>query len=89
MPTYEYECGSCNHRFERFQPMTAGLTLSCPRCQKRARRLISLGGGLLFKGAGFYITDYRSASYKERAKQDSRPKAESTPSGKTEKKREK
>lgn len=67
MPTYEYECGSCGYRFDLFQSMTARPRATCPRCKKRARRLISAGGGLLFKGGGFYMTDYRSSSYKRKA----------------------
>jgi len=71
MPTYEYECKSCHHRFDRLQPITAKPAASCPRCRKPARRLISAGGGFLFKGSGFYITDYRSSSYKKKAQAES------------------
>ncbi|MBI3616518.1 MAG: zinc ribbon domain-containing protein [Candidatus Omnitrophica bacterium] len=71
MPTYEYECRSCHHRFERFQSITAKPSCACPRCKRKSRRLISSGGGLLFKGSGFYITDHRSASYKKKAEADS------------------
>ncbi len=67
MPTYEYECRACGHRFERFQPITARPAASCPECRKPARRLISAGAGLLFKGSGFYATDYRSSGYKKKA----------------------
>ena len=79
MPTYEYQCRSCNHRFERLQPITAKPTVACPRCKRPAKRLISLGAGILFKGSGFYATDYRSAGYKKQASEES--KAEK-PSGK-------
>ena len=66
MPTYEYACDSCGHRWEEFQSITAKPTRKCPACDKRsARRLISGGGGIIFKGAGFYVTDYRSKGYKE------------------------
>ena len=70
MPTYEYECQKCGYRFEEFQSITAEPLTRCPResCSGRVKRLISAGGGLLFKGSGFYITDYRSDSYKQAAK---------------------
>jgi len=71
MPTYEYECDDCGHHFERFQPITSNPVRTCPECGKRkVRRLIGTGGALIFKGAGFYATDYRSASYKEGAKKE-------------------
>ncbi|MBI4577633.1 MAG: zinc ribbon domain-containing protein [Planctomycetes bacterium] len=73
MPTYEYECGSCAHRFERFQPITAAPVRRCPECGKRVRRLIGAGSGLIFRGSGFYITDYRSpkSDYQSRARAES------------------
>lgn len=71
MPTYEYRCPSCGREFERFQRMSDPPGAPCPDCGKAAERLISAGGGLLFKGEGFYITDYRSDAYKEKAKHDS------------------
>ena len=75
MPTYEYECGACGHHFEQVQPMSAEPIRRCPECGKRkVRRLIGTGGALIFKGSGFYATDYRSASYKEDAKKDAAPK---------------
>ena len=77
MPTYEYECRSCHHRFEKFQSMTARPVAACPKCKHSARRLISAGGGLLFKGSGFYITDYRSSDYKKKAEADSKPAVKS------------
>jgi putative FmdB family regulatory protein len=78
MPTYEYRCGACGHEFERFQAMTASSVTKCPSCGKRkVRRLIGSGGALIFKGSGFYATDYRSASYKEGAKKDGPPAAKS------------
>lgn len=70
MPTYEYECSSCRHRFEEFQSIMDKPIRTCPRCGKEVRRLISGGGGLLFKGSGFYITDYRSESYKKKEKEE-------------------
>ena len=74
MPTYEYECRACHHRFERSQSITAKPASVCPKCKKPAKRLISAGGGLLFKGSGFYATDYRSSGYKKRASEESKPK---------------
>jgi putative FmdB family regulatory protein len=72
MPTYEYECGACGQRFERFQSITADPIRVCPACKKRkVRRLLGKGGAVLFKGSGFYTTDYRSASYKEAARKES------------------
>ena len=72
MPTYEYECPKCGHQFEEFQSITAEPRKSCPQkgCRGRVRRLISAGGGLLFKGSGFYVTDYRSEGYQKAAKAD-------------------
>ena len=65
MPTYDYECQSCGHGFEKFQTMTARVLRKCPECGERTlERLIGPGGGFLFKGDGFYTTDYRSKSYK-------------------------
>jgi len=66
MPTYEYVCRKCEHRFERFQSIMAGPVRKCPSCGKAsAQRLVSAGGGIIFKGSGFYETDYRSDSYKK------------------------
>lgn len=70
MPTYEYMC-SAGHRFERFQRMSEAPLDKCPECGAPAERLLSAGAGLLFKGSGFYITDYRSDSYKKAAAADS------------------
>ena len=71
MPTYEYKCDACGHAFERFQSITADAIKRCPECGKaKVRRLISTGAGLIFKGSGFYITDYRDKSYTEKAKAD-------------------
>lgn len=63
MPTYEYECKACGHRFEESQPMTAAPLKKCPKCKKnKVSRLISSGSGIIFKGSGFYATDYRKGS---------------------------
>ena len=66
MPTYEYVCRACRHEFERFQPITASPVRTCPKCgRKRVERKIGIGAGVLFKGGGFYETDYRSDSYRK------------------------
>lgn len=70
MPTYEYECRACGHTFERFQSITAQPVKTCPKCGGEVFRVIGTGGGLLFKGSGFYETDYRSAEYKKRAREE-------------------
>jgi len=68
MPTYEYMCEKCKHRFERFQTITARPLRKCPQCGKRElKRLLGCGAGVIFKGTGFYQTDYRSESYKKAA----------------------
>jgi putative FmdB family regulatory protein len=69
MPTYEYACEACEHQFEEFQSMKDEPLKKCPKCgQLKLRRLLGTGAALLFKGSGFYITDYRSDSYKAAAK---------------------
>ncbi|MBI2438442.1 MAG: zinc ribbon domain-containing protein [Lentisphaerae bacterium] len=71
MPTYEYECQKCRHQFELFQSITAKPVTRCPQCHKaRVRRLIGRGAGVIFKGSGFYQTDYRSASYRKQSAAD-------------------
>src|SRR6266567_4578490 len=74
MPTYEYECTACGHAFEKFQSIKAEPIKKCPNCGKsKVKRLIGMGAGLLFKGSGFYITDYRGDSYNKAAKADTAP----------------
>jgi len=70
MPTYEYQCRACAHRFDARQSIKAAPRTRCPDCGKKVDRLISAGAGFLFKGAGFYATDYRSQPYQEAAKKD-------------------
>jgi putative FmdB family regulatory protein len=71
MPTYEYQCDACNHNFDEFQSMSDKPLKKCPKCGKRKlRRLFGGGAAILFKGSGFYQTDYRSESYKTAAKSD-------------------
>jgi putative FmdB family regulatory protein len=71
MPTYQYLCENCGHKFERFQNITARPLRKCPKCDKaRVKRLIGTGAGVIFKGSGFYQTDYRSESYKKSEKKE-------------------
>jgi putative FmdB family regulatory protein len=77
MPTYEYECAG-GHRFDLFQRMSDEPRAVCPRCGAEAQRVISGGAGFLFKGEGFYITDYRSDAYKKRASEEAAPAADSS-----------
>lgn len=94
MPTYDYECEKCGKTFEVFQSMKDNAFETCPEgsCQMesweqgKVRRLLGTGAGLIFKGSGFYITDYRSQGYKDAAKKDSgasAPKADSKPAAAT------
>ena len=59
MPTYEYECGKCGYQFERFQSITAAPVKTCPKCRGRVHRMLTTGSGIIFKGSGFYETDYK------------------------------
>lgn len=89
MPTYEYVCEKCGHQFEKFQSMSAKPLAVCPEdvCQQKrwgkgkVKKMISSGAGLIFKGSGFYITDYRSEKYKEAAKKEA-PASTSSGDGK-------
>ncbi len=81
MPTYDYKCSKCGHTWEKFQSIKDNPIKKCPHCGKNtAQRLIGTGAGLIFKGSGFYITDYRSDSYKEAAKSDVAPKTDAAAS---------
>jgi len=76
MPTYDYKCRGCDHRWEEFQSITAEATRKCPECgKKKAERIIGAGAGILFKGTGFYQTDYRSEGYKKAADADKKASA--------------
>jgi putative FmdB family regulatory protein len=78
MPTYDYVCDACDHKFELFQSITAEAEKKCPQCRKRKlRRLIGPGAAIVFKGSGFYQTDYRSESYKKKAEAENKPASES------------
>lgn len=81
MPTYDYKCDKCEHEWELFQSITADAVKSCPECKSRkARRVIGPGAGILFKGSGFYQTDYRSDSYKKGAAADKKAQSSATKS---------
>jgi len=86
VPTYDYLCTKCGHRFELFHSITDDGVKRCPKCRARARRVPAGGAGLLFKGSGFYITDYRSASYKEKARSEKSDTAPRPKEGAKEKK---
>lgn len=84
MPTYDYECAACGHQFEEYQSITAEPIKTCPMCRKKkVRRLIGTGGGLLFKGSGFYVTDYRSEGYKKAQKAELPASSSSSSDGKS------
>ncbi len=71
MPTYEYACAACGHRFDEFQSISADPLKKCPACNKsKLQRMIGAGAGVIFKGSGFYQTDYRGSSYASDAKKD-------------------
>jgi putative FmdB family regulatory protein len=82
MPTYEYQCDACSHRFDEFQSFSDAALTKCPGCgKKKLRRLFGTGAAVLFKGSGFYETDYRSDSYKagQKAEESATKPAESKP----------
>ena len=89
MPTYEYQCDACQHNFDEFQSMSEKPLKKCPHCGKlKLRRVFGAGAAILFKGSGFYQTDYRSESYKAAAKaeQDSaKPADKASTNGTTDK----
>jgi putative FmdB family regulatory protein len=75
MPTYDYECDACGHEFELFQSISDPVKRKCPECGKpKLRRLFGTGAAVVFKGSGFYQTDYRSDSYKKAAEKDKKSK---------------
>ena len=91
MPTYDYVCDACQHEAEVFQNISEDPIKKCPKCKKnKFRRLIGAGAAIMFKGSGFYITDYRSDSYKQKAAADkpSESKSESKSETKSESKSE-
>jgi putative FmdB family regulatory protein len=88
MPTYEYICDNCGHQFEQFQSITAKLLRRCPACgQNKLKRLIGAGGGVIFKGTGFYETDYRSEGYKKAKESETKTTGKDASEKKTEAKK--
>lgn len=88
MPTYDYLCENCEHEFEKFQSITANPLKKCPSCGKmKLNRLIGTGAGVIFKGSGFYETDYRDKFYTDAAKKDE-PKSETASGDKKENEKE-
>ena len=81
MPTYEYQCRKCKKPHEALQSITAKPLTKCPKCGGRLQRLMGSGSGFIFKGSGFYITDYRKKSYTDAKKKD-QPSSESKPAAK-------
>lgn len=79
MPTYEYECQKCGHRFEKFQGIKEEPVKRCPECRGKVKRLLGTGAGIIFKGSGFYATDYRSPTYQAAAKADKAAKSDAAP----------
>ncbi len=81
MPTYDYECDACGHEFELFQQISEAIKKKCPECGKRKlRRLFGTGAAIMFKGSGFYETDYRSESYKKGAEAEKKSQESSSDS---------
>ena len=72
MPTYDYKCESCGYKFEKFQSIKDEPFKNCPKCKGKIKRLIGAGAGFIFKGSGFYTTDYRSKGYKEKQKEETK-----------------
>ena len=72
MPTYVYKCSKCDYEFEEFQSITAEPLDKCPKCKEKVNRVIQAGAGFIFKGSGFYQTDYRSGEYKKAASKDNK-----------------
>src|SRR2546426_8908945 len=84
MPTYEYHCDACEHNFDEFQSFSEKPLKKCPKCKKsKLRRIFGIGAAVLFKGSGFYQTDYRSESYKSAAKAEETAQGKETGKGET------
>ena len=89
MPTYDYVCDACKHEFELFQSITESTKRKCPECGRmKLRRLFGTGAAIVFKGSGFYQTDYRSDSYRKGAEADKKAKSDSAPPAKSSEKKD-
>jgi putative FmdB family regulatory protein len=89
MPTYDYCCSACGHRFERFESINDGAPKACEKCgKKKAKRMLGTGAGLIFKGAGFYTTDSKRSSAGDSGGAAKEKEAEKKPAPKEEKKKE-
>ena len=92
MPTYAYECRKCGHQFEKFQPITAEPVKTCPKCRGKVARMLTTGAGIIFKGSGFYQTDYKKSAAPAVEKGAAKPeggKPESKPESKSDSKPDK
>ncbi len=90
MPTYDYECDGCGHEFEQFQRISEDPLKKCPECKKnKLRRLFGTGAAVVFKGSGFYQTDYRSESYKKGAESAKKAESDGTSDAKSDSKTDK
>jgi putative FmdB family regulatory protein len=78
VPTYDYECQKCGHTFEHFQSFREPDLRKCPECKGKLKRLIGMGAGIIFKGSGFYETDYRRAEYKKETENELRASKDSS-----------
>ena len=87
MPTYEYECRKCGHRFDKFQSIMADPVKTCPKCRGKVARVVSGGAGIIFKGSGFYQTDYKKTSHASHAAE--KPAGTKTETPKAESKQDK
>ncbi len=89
MPTYDYQCSACGHEFELFQQMSDAVKRKCPECKKlKLVRLVGTGGAVIFKGSGFYETDYRSKSYQKGVEAEKKARESSSDKGDSSKKKD-
>ena len=84
MPTYDYECNKCGYKFDLFQSITSKPSATCPKCKSKAQRLISGGGGIIFKGSGFYVTDYKRKDERRKSEHKEEQKTGTADSEKSE-----
>lgn len=87
MPTYDYECTQCKHKFHLIQSITSKPAARCPKCRSKSERLISGGAGIIFKGSGFYVTDYKRKDEKRKKEEKKEIKKSETKTDKKENKK--